>query len=263
MNKFDATDWRETDNLVFAFQNGDTDAAEKLIKAFDGFIEKYVRLLTGGIINFNDRDSRQFISMYIKDKTVRKKLSKRWQSADTRRAAYESLASLQRSCLLNTKEDIRQELICLFLMMAKRYRKKTDKSTFAGYIYSTYRFEVQRAFKEYTNDPLTFSGNTHLPYYDSENLTENVDLLTDPFSDIDTILSPEDEQFGPSWIHGTTAEGPFRDLSILDRLIMKMYHIDQLSDREIAEKTGFHINTVNSRRRAAQSYIGRVLGYDK
>ena len=248
MNKFDASDWKRTDDLVFAYQSGDMEAAEELLRAFNGFIEKYARLLTGGTINFNDRDSRQFISMYIKDKEVRRKLKKRWQSADTRRTAYESLASLQRSCLLNGKEDVRQELICLFLIMAKRYRKKTEKGTFAGYVYSTYKFEVQRAFREYCKDPLTFSGNTHLPYFDSENVTENVDLLIDPFEDPDIVLSPEDEQFGPSWIHGATAEGPFKDLNIMDRLIIKMYHIDQLTDKEIAERTGFHINTINNRR---------------
>lgn len=249
--------YEKIDQLVFDYQDGDLTAASKLIEAFDGYIEKFVRLLYEGKVNLDDRDSRRFLSLFIPDNETRKALRRKRQSGKVRDIAHRTASFLQRSCSSSTREDIKQELICVLLKLANRYKKKKKRSNFAGYIYTSFAFELNRSIRPLVRDPLTFAGNLHIPYLDTEYVDEDGNPIdeNDPYEH--KLVSPLDEDLGTNWIHGLTSNPLFSRLSALDRLILKMYYVDEFNDREISDRTGFHINTINSRRRAAKAFIER------
>lgn len=74
------------------------------------------------------------------------------------------------------------------------------------------------------------------------------------------ILEDEEESYdevdelGVRWINGECSER-FKVLNNLERLILKLYYMDNYSDREIGDLYGYHINTIFTKRKNAAKKI--------
>lgn len=145
------------DELVFQFQNGSEEAALKLLSIYGGhpkkkdlslYLGKYFKMLRYGKLDLNDRDSRKFISLFLEDSTMRKEMRKSYQYKPTQQAARRKLQNLEYSLRSMGDEDLRQELVTIFLKVAMRYKKVKENVDFNGYLYNYYRFEVANFIKK-------------------------------------------------------------------------------------------------------------------
>ena len=61
------------------------------------------------------------------------------------------------------------------------------------------------------------------------------------------------------WINGKTCNDPFNILNPLERKIIIKYYIEHYNDKQVAEILGFHINTINEKRRHAVAKLAENL----
>lgn len=123
---------------------------------------------------------------------------------------------------------------------------------FLGYLTNAFQYEVNRTVQGNISDPLAFRASENLSYDDEHYVVQDEDAPEDGI-----ILDEErlwanaevDEALGVNWLRGLTAEEPFKGLTMAERKMLKLYYVDGLNDREVAEHFGWHLNTINSRRR--------------
>lgn len=162
MKKFDLESYEHIEKLVEQCQQGDNDAAMELLDLFKSYLGKYFLLIKEGIINFDDRDTRNFLNLFISNKSTREALKRSRQSSETRTEAYKAAHSLKSRCKSLDKEDLEQELACAFLVLVHRYKKKGKNKNFAGYLYNAYRYELYRQIDKITKDPVGFSSEFNI-----------------------------------------------------------------------------------------------------
>jgi DNA-directed RNA polymerase specialized sigma24 family protein len=63
-----------------------------------------------------------------------------------------------------------------------------------------------------------------------------------------------------SWINGETCSETFEMLTPLERRLLVKYYLEDYNDRQVAERFGMHINTVNQKRRFAAEEVANALG---
>jgi RNA polymerase sigma factor (sigma-70 family) len=242
------------DRLVVHYQDNINreEAATELIDAFQPYLNKYFRILRDGNININDKDSRKFIYMFIPDPAIRQALIRRKFTSEVKRAAYQAAGLLAASFETTPSEDIQQELIRILLTLADRYLKRRKRNSFAGYVCNAFRYELQRSVEKHTTDPLTYARTIIIRYNDEEYVDDMTDFAqAADMSYEDEYLAIPDEELDTNWIYGRTCSEIFEELSPLDRMILRMYYIEGMSDSEIADTTGYHINTIHNRRHGA------------
>lgn len=258
-------DWYDfIEDLVRKFQEGDGDAGGRLIQAFKPYMSKYIKILCSGLLDLNDLDSRKFISLFIADAAVRRDLARALQPTHVRSEAYKSATLLARLCQPMDKEDIEQELALVLLILAKRYKKK-GKKNFCGYVYNSYRYELQRRLADMTKDPIVYRADTNISYHDEENLavSSGNELPKDIDSTDTTIRKAFEDELDNSWVRGITCSEVFYKLTQFQRLIIKMHYYDGLSDPKIADKLGMHINTIFRQRRNAINKLRNADSYEE
>lgn len=107
-------DIQRVDELVFQFINGNkkerAQAQKEILDYFNEYLEKYVNLFAGSQVDLNNYDTKGFLAMFL-----------------TGRPKTIPNLALQRSYIANvmsrfTREDIKNELIVLFLGVLDKYR---------------------------------------------------------------------------------------------------------------------------------------------
>ena len=252
-------EYEEIETLVFSYQNGDLSAGEKLIEIFNPYMIKYLRLIKDGFVNLKDKDTRRFIGLFMNDCEAKKKLNKSLQSSETRNKAHIAVSMIGSLCKDLPEEDIMQELIVILLMVAKRYKKKSPKVNFCGYLYNIYKYELYRRINQMTSDPIVRS-DLNLSYDDDSYVMEEDIYENEPTIYTSEPLMVFDEDLGNSWIRGITCSELFEILDPTQRLILRLSYYDNLSDIEIGQKMGIHRNTVRAQRNNAVDIIRKNLG---
>lgn len=254
------------DELVSKYQAGDEEAGETLLNMYGGgagalshFIGKYYRMLRFGKLDFKDYDSRAFISLFIEDRILGKALFQSYQYRPVKQAAVRKLGTIVESLKVLEDEDLKQDLRVLFLQQAMRY-KKTNRS-FGAYIYGSYRFAVKNYIKKiqkpaepYIHMPKDLMRVADDQLKDDES---EVDLKDSIFAEAPMIMM--DEELGNSWVRGLTCGEEFKDLTPLQRLIIKLNYYDGWSDGRIADKMGIHINTIFRQRTKANKTVKETV----
>lgn len=251
----------EIDRLVFQFQEGDWESGEEVLRLFGchpdepftRYVGKFYHMLRYGRFSFSDRESRKIISCFVSDPLVRKNLHKAYQYGDTRQKAYDAVKSMMGYVESIPDEDLKQELRTLFIQQMKRYKKKKKDVFFAGYIYNSYGYAVLNFLNSYVKKSEPYHIKYKKPYLiplDEAYVEENEEgyeineRLTNQ-----TLILQEDEVIGNSWIRGLTCGEEFQKLSMLQRLIIKFYYEDDLTDGKIAKQMNMHINTIHKQRK--------------
>jgi DNA-directed RNA polymerase specialized sigma24 family protein len=264
MNEEQLAEMERIDQVVFAYQAGDRKAGEEILslfgchpgqKDFESYIGKYYKLLKFGKINFNDRDTRHFIRLFMSDVEARKAMIPWYQYAPTTKAARKSIQTVSNMLRTMENDDFEQDLRVLLLQQAKRYKKMSKKIFFTGYLYNSYRYELKRHIEKLTKRKDVFKP------LDMQRAPEDVAGGPENLLDLDSIVledTPtiqEDDVLGNSWVRGLTCGEAFRQLTSLQRLIIKLHYEDGYTDGEIGKKLNMHINTIHRHRKKSTLMI--------
>lgn len=261
-------EWNEIEDLVLTYQkqflNGASlsqidesqKAATELLERFNPLFKKYVTLLTTGQINFNDKESKSFVSSFIDDISLKRALSRKKQTAEYKNQIYYKFNFVKETYGSQGDKIIIGDLHLTFLTLAKRY--KQVGRNFCAYIYNCYKFYISRHIKKYIKDPLNISYKKmqYEDFYKSEQVLSIEEVYEDTCYE-DSIGLPDF-----TWISGQNCSEIFKDLSVLDRKILVKYYLEDWNDRQISETYGIHKNTINQKRRYAVKLLSDNLGID-
>lgn len=247
----------ELQRLVFLAKDGDEQAKILLLQLFgwretgpwNSFLGKYFNLLWYGRFDFQNKESKRFISLYIKRPDIRRLLKFSAISYRTVWHTLDMINYLQTSIRkeYDDEEELKQDLVMLFLSSLDRY-EKVKKIRFTGYLMGTFRFTVKdflvkRVFafdmsrfkEEHVEDEIPVEDTYYLPDGPSNRLRELEDKSDTP---------------GIFWINGQCSP-LFQSLSIIQRKILVEQFIYKKTALEIAHQLGMHRNTVRNIRERA------------
>ena len=258
--------WNEIENLVIKYKykfnencdekmmNESKKAAKELLEKFQPLFKKYIVLLKLGQINFNDADIKYFIGTFIEDPRLHRALKRQKSRAEYKADIYNKFRFVLETYGQQSEDDIMIDLQMLLLTLAKRY-KQMGKN-FCTYVYNCYRYEVSRHIKDYIKNPINISYK-NFSFEDRENFYK--DELSSEMMYEDMYHEPEDGIPNMLWINGKTCNDPFNILNPLERKIIIKYYIEDYNDKQVAEILGFHINTINEKRRHAVAKLAENL----
>lgn len=264
------SDWDEIEAAVIVYQsqfaedvdkstfdyNETRKAADIILDKMSPLLKKYVTLLKTGQINWDDKEMKLFVCNFMESPSLQRALQRKKQKATYRARIYTRFNFVKETYGALENEEILLDLQTLLLIMAKRY-KQVGRS-FCSYIYNSFRYEVSRHIKKFTQNPLNITYK-NLEYEDCIN--GETDYAIDS--------SYEDSYYedltgipNSSWMTGENCSDIFSNLTPLDRKILVKYYLEEWKDKQIADFFGMHINTVNQRRRSAAKKIAENLNID-
>lgn len=267
------SEWDIIDSLIEVYQkscdegindykeDGDR-AATLLLEKFSPVFKKYIALLKTGQINFNDCEQKQFVALFIDEVKLRKALySKNPLNYKQREIISYKFGFIKETYGNLDEEEILTDIYVVFFILARRY-KKTNRS-FCCYLYNAFKYEMFRHIKCFTNNP----ANIYYKNISYEEVTIDGDLQLvneyDKIPDIESDLSTDDNgQLTSSWVAGLACSEVFMELTPLERKILEMYYVRNMSARQIAETFHIHTNTCNKRRHEAIKKLADRLGID-
>ena len=254
-------DYKYVDSLIEQYQSGENqdEAIDELIKLFKPYLNKFFNIIRKGQLNLKDYDSRMFISMFIDDSNIRRDLARNRQPSSVQHEAHMKAEWLADAFKRTDNEDIMQDLKTVLITQANRFTKKKKRVGFVGYLNNSFRFELRRVLDSHTRDPLTYSSTRIISYNDTENIDNGSNFADTPYFMEDEYLAIMDEELDINWIYGSTCHPVFKNLAPLDRLILRMSHLENMSDVEISRKTGFHVNTIRKRKKKAIKDIEKKM----
>lgn len=261
-------EWEIIEDAVFEFQKQfkyDTISTEQLrkskeagnllIEKFKPLINKYLILLTTGQINWDDKETKSFVSKFITNKELIAALKRKKQKAVYRKEIYKNFNFIKETYGSIPKKEICSDLQTFLLILARRYQDKGKN--FCAYVYNSYKHEVCRHIKKFIQNPININYK-NLEYQDF--ITGELD------SDIEDAKEDIYESFtgipNLNWITGNESSEIFNGISQLDRRILIKYYLEEWKDKQIAEYFGLHINTINQRRRKAAKQIAQNAKID-
>jgi RNA polymerase sigma factor (sigma-70 family) len=252
------------DELVLAYQAGDETAGEEILRIYGGdprkkelslYLGKFYKMLRFGKLDLKDYDTRAFMGLFMEDTNVGKALRQSYQYHPVQKATRRKLSVIVESLKVLEDEDLKQDLRLLLLQQAKRYKK--EDRVFGAYLYHSYRYAVKNYIKKIQKPAEPY---IHMP---KELMRIADDRLKDNDADIDVqdslfAQAPMifmDEELGNSWVRGLTCGEEFKELTPLQRMIIKLNYYDGMSDGKIADMMGIHINTIFRQRTKAGKVV--------
>lgn len=264
-------EWGEIEALVLNFQlqfKEDCTEEEKkyaqecgniLVAKFSPLFNKYIQLLSNSIIDWTDRETKEFIALFIDDYELKKALYRKKINAVNRSDIHIKFNFVIETYGKVLKEDMLSDLAMCLLILAKRY--KNAGKNFCAYVYNAYRYEVARHIKRFIKNPL------NIPY---KMLFFEEEWICDPTCNRNEVPWYEDNYYESmtglpdfTWINGQSCSDLFHKLSVFQRKILIKYYLEDWNDRQIAEYLGAHINTVNQKRRDAIALLCKETGVPK
>ena len=257
----------DIDKIVKDYQQGNEKAGEELLRIFgchpqesvSKYIGKYYDLLRYGKMNFDNKELRRFISMFISDKQARVGLVNHYQPTEARAVAMAAVQNLVERFKVVEDEDLLQDLRLILIEQALRYEKQGTKKNFFGYIANSFMYRIKHYYKWVFADLLASA---------TREFDVDVDNEIDEFSEIqidddwfveDVYFANEQEELGFNWIHGKTTTFPFNQLSKYERTVLYLHDEKGMTDKEIAHTTGFHEDTIFSHRKKIKEKLRNLL----
>jgi len=287
-------DYQRVHDLVYEYKNGSTDAADKLLDSFAKFLSNYVVLIKYGKYNLNYYSIRSFIKLFIEDPKDRKLLNSHFYNQYAgKNVVFSTINTIMNIFHESSCEDIKQDLKIIFFNMCQKY--KDVRPSFHTYIDKNFHYYAYRYWEKTIRDPIgrgssvsistpikstKFIEDTTLTFADIledvQSRVENDYTLNKitVYYDIKTSSIPVaygEENYdtynntflNTNWINGITCSTAFKILTPLERKIIKLWYIDNLTDKEIGDKFGICRGSINKRRNIAKTKIGEYLKYRK
>jgi RNA polymerase sigma factor (sigma-70 family) len=251
--------YEECEEIVQAYRSTRNDAdSQRLIDAFEGYIVKFYNLIRWGRVAIADRDIREFLKLYMKSEYSRKHIHKYSHMATIRQDIYSIAESIKNLLKTYENEELMNEIYTAFLTMATRYKSPDGKPRFHDYILKAFHYQLRRQLQILVEDPIVFNTVQNINFHEDHN-------NLDHYEDTAACYTIEDdmEEFNDNWILGYTSDENYKNLSVMERKIIKMYYLDEMSDQEIADGLGICRATVNRRRNKAVKNLEDVFGHAK
>ncbi len=211
MKKLDSV---QVDELAIKFsETKDVETGRIILKAFEPYLQKYVRLLQGHLTKGDSADTQKFFRLFVK-------------AADKNRFGGienigKALYTVQKAFKSFTKEDLYHELVSYFLESLSRYQpiKKYDKTiiSFTHFVQVQVRFKIYGRIYKSNSDAL---GRANIEY---EDITQSPSLV----KRLDIELTPQ-------WVDGS-CEKPFSSLNQFERYLIYLRYGEGFKVCEIAE----------------------------
>lgn len=256
--------YKELDGLVRQYQLGDPEAGEKLIKSFEGFLVKFLNIIKGSDskLDISGNHIFGFLSLYIKNKNIRRIIRAYWRYPDVAKELFQKISWIQEMFKDFSREEILTELTIILLEMAKKYKVRDDGIyCFHTYVSKAFHYRAFRRLQKLIADPIVYAANTIVDYQDCQLLIEDnydtIDILAYQSGRI--INEDSIDGINENWVNGLTCSEAFKKLSIIDRRILQLYYVYNLSDQKIASKLGLCRATVNRKRLSAKGYITNYI----
>lgn len=267
------TEWDEIDDLVMEYQKAFTDhspeqkiksdaASIELLERFYPLFKKYLTLLTTGQINFNNKEQKFFVYLFIEEPNLKAALTSNKEiDRHTKQIIFQKFNFIKETYGHLSEEEIMTDLHYLFFILAKRYKKK-DRS-FCCYVYNVMRYEVARYIQKFTRD----LGNIHyrnISYDDVEETNSKELSHNNDFDGLeDRLYLNEKGMPDMTWIQGINCSEEFKDLTPLERKLIIKYYLEKYNDKQISKTYGVHLNTCNTKRHNAVLKLAEKLGIKK
>lgn len=241
------TKYEETELIVQAYKRRENGSAQLLLDAFKGFTNKYEEVLIHGVANLSNYSIRKFISLFIDSKDYQKNIHKYKRSPSVVFHACISTDKIKRTFSIFEPNEIRNILSISILELADRYEPIDDNPRFHSYLLKSYHYKVYHNLIPVTQDPLYYTSLEGLIFREDDFITYDV-IDEDRYDNkYIQLMTDNDTEVDDNWIAGFSAE-LFKDLSPVDRKILKLKYIDKLGDKEIGEELGVCRATINRRR---------------
>lgn len=256
--------------IVFAFQNGNELAGEEILKRFGGdpsqpeitgYLKKYYELIRSGTVNFENKEVRKMMSLFFEDEEMRRSIVRRHQKSEVKKAVVK-MAGLISTIMSNVEDDdLKQDLRMLLLKKASIYKKTKASVFFTGYLSTSFYFDIKNYIDSYkkSSDVLVarYEDVISLDEDKVQDESNTVDVKEERLKDL--IIDEPYEELGVNWIHGITSGDEFKDLTKLQRMIIKLYYQDGYTDKKISNQLCLHINTIFNQRKKACLKIEAAL----
>jgi RNA polymerase sigma factor (sigma-70 family) len=259
--------YEECEEIVQAYRSTKNDAdSQRLIDAFEGYIVKFYNLIRWGRVAIADRDVREFLKLYMKNEYTRKHIHQYYHMAAVRHEIYSVAESIKNLLKTYENEELKNEIYTAFLTMANRYKSPDGKPRFHDYILKAFHYQLRRQLQTLVEDPVVFNIVQNINFHEEYGYDFHDDMSTiDGYQDMTATYTIEEkmEEFNDNWILGYTADENYKNLSVMERKIIKMYYLDEMSDQDIADGLGICRATVNRRRNKAVKTLSVVFGHVK
>jgi RNA polymerase sigma factor (sigma-70 family) len=252
------------DELVLKYQAGDEEAGEELLRIYGGdprkkelslYLGKFYKMLRFGKFDFKDYDSRVFLSLFMEDISTGKALRQSYQYRPVKQATIRKLSVIVESLKVLEDEDLKQDLRVLLLTQAMRYKK--EDRVFGAYLYHSYRFAVKNYIKKLQKpaEPYIHMPRELMRIADDRLKDNDADIEIKDYLFAQAPMIFMDEEIGNSWVRGLTCGEEFKELTPLQRMIIKLNYHDGMTDGKIADMMGIHINTIFRQRKKADKIV--------
>lgn len=242
----------EMQEIINRAKSRDGKAQAELLKIFDNFLTKYSTMLYYGKYSLSDYDIRQFVGLFVKDKSVRKYLSRNKLNLEGRRHINEVMSGIRYMITrYGDEQDIRQTVDLTFLQCVDVYERRESKRggwvPFSGYLYSYYYYILKKNVESMLIDqlgrktfPLISDDDHHGDDWDSDEKTVGFTGPPEPSAEDFMYAQIIDED----WVLGDTAYFPFDILTVQERQLLKWRYVNGESSSDISKKITEHSNTV-------------------
>jgi len=260
-------EYGELDRLVKFYQQGDNEAALLIVKAFSGYLTRFLSLVKYGYIDFGNYGHRQFISLFVRNRYERIRILSGINNDSTRRLVYETAAMVANQFKPYSKEDIWSELTTELLIMAKNYKNDLGYF-FHTYVSKAFPFRIFKRLSVWINDVTNMiARNWDRPDMDTLEEDDFADgLIEDLDKEEPLLLIPDNSdevKLDENWINGQTCSEAFSVLTPLERRVLIMYYQEGYTDREIGEQLGYRASSIQQIRSGAVSKLRKTQGMDE
>lgn len=285
---FGLEEYEQIHNLVYEYQAGSNEAAEKLIDSFRVFLGKYLSLLKYGKYELDHYSVRSFIKLFIEDPKERANINSYFAKGSSRNIADESVSKIITIFASSEDGDIENELYTIFLNMCTKY--KDTRPSFHHYVKRNFHYYAYRHFEKISKDPVARGHVVNIFTSESNSIEEpsslsiidnvirdesieiqmeqlldevemhyNVLLSNTPVVKQRGISVYDDAFLNTNWINGITCSDIFKTLTPFERKILIMWYIKGKTDTDIAEEFGVCRGTINKRRANAKAKLEQAV----
>lgn len=248
-------------SLIIKAKTGDGAAQVELLEIFSNFLNKYTAMLYYGRYSFNDYDIRQFIALFVKDKTVHTQLRRNRMTPSSLKYVREVMRGIQYMAQrYGDEEDIHQTVQMTFVQCLERYERKGEVP-FSGYLYSYYFYLLKKNVDIFLIDQL---GRKTFPlvadddqYEDRDGGEVKVGFTAPPSPSAEDLIHAE--EIDEYWVAGDTAQPPFDKLTIQERQLLRWRFVNGERSSDIANRITEHPNTVREHFNRIRGRIATAL----
>ena len=243
---------------VQRYQNGDPEAAIFMLEKFEEFLNGFILMIRGQQIKQMTWSHRIFLSNFVKNSGLSGSLKSRTPVSAAFLAAESAITTISIQMRPIDDEDLRQEVIEVFLATLRRYKSRDNQNFLIPYILKSFPYALTRRVQSLIKDPLvnlasdkivslqTVAGYDRIEVGNHPSAADISKHLTTTYKD--SVHSVEEDTLGHSWLAGDTCDERFDVLTYSERKLILSFYYRQMTDSQIAKSLGVSYNTAIRRR---------------